>query len=148
MCFCLCLHVLQMRILRLQFRVLDTRSSCSQCPVKGQALKKDGRGEQMADSLCLRQRATIHSSFSGLLCTSLARLISFRVWHRRVLVPPMQSKVSRQYSSLLILEHFQPFAQAGTVATGVRLSDSSKKKERKKERKRKKKQLWLFQHKY
>lgn len=129
MCFCLCLHVLQMRILRLQFRVLDTRSSCSQCPVKDKALKRDGKGEQMADSLSLRQRATIHTSFSCLLCSSLAGLISFRFatstkWHRRVLVPPMQSKGSRQYGSLLILEHFQPFAQAGTVATGVRLSPS------------------------
>lgn len=82
----MCVHVyvcMSAHALNLESWVLDYLVHIA---VNDRALKKVGRGEQMADSLSLRQRATIHTSYwpqclAALLCfrleeQRLARLIS------------------------------------------------------------------------
>lgn len=95
----------------------------------------------MADSLSLRQRATIHASYWSLgvlplccaqvlRCKKPAGLISFHFCYEHsigtglfFLVTPMQSKscVTQVGSTVVCSSYniFLPLAQAGTVATGA-----------------------------
>lgn len=125
--------MLYMSVLQHQFRFLDIGLPCSVA-----VNEREGRGEQMADSLYLRQSATIHTCYWSLLlcCAPVLKRKDWLDWFLFISLWALNRTAGvgttytvkrlchpgRQYSSLFVLQHLLPFTQAGAVATGARLS--------------------------